>query len=112
MSISAAGVSPQGWGGSGVSPSAPQPAVLTSFLAWPWLSTKVPQPLSRVCSMKCVAFFSAWQLMSRRVMFTTSLMGYNKGNSRAQLPLACPASPPLTSQHLEQVPSPPGGTWR
>lgn len=112
MSISAAGVSPQGWGGSGVSPSAPQPAVLTSFLAWPWLSTKVPQPLSRVCSMKCVAFFSAWQLMSRKVMFTTSLMGYNKGNSRAQLPLACPASPPLTSQHLEQVPSPPGGTWR
>lgn len=48
---------------------------LTSFLALPWLSSEVPQWLSGVRSMKCVAFFSAWQLMSRRVMFTTSLMG-------------------------------------
>lgn len=110
MSISPAVVSPWGWGGSRVSPSAPRPAVLTSLLAWPWLSSEVPQWLSRVCSVKCVAFFSAWQLMSRRVMFTTSLMGYDKSSNHARLPLVCPAGLPLTPQHLEQDAIPSSGT--
>lgn len=63
------------WDGDTSCPPPPPPYPLTSFLALPWLSSEVPQWLRGVRSMKCVAFFSAWQLMSRRVMFTTSLMG-------------------------------------
>lgn len=51
---------------------------LTSLLAWPLPSSEVPQWLRGVFSMKWVAFFAAWQLTSRRVMFTRSLMGWEK----------------------------------
>jgi len=85
----------QGWG------QRPEPPP-TSLLAWPLPSSEVPQWLSGVLSMKCVAFFSAWQLMSRRVMFTTSLMGWEKSTRRSPASWGQPRA-----SHPEQDATPP-----